>query len=141
MTSRSTEYDNYLISQLPEYCGIVDEEHIIENGFDLLFAFDEVCLTTDFLSFSHSLSLSHMKVVAIGYRENVTLSQIRTFTDMDSHEEKIHEMVELNKEREAKEEMKRKMKELERDRRERERLGRMGGPRGGFALFILLFDS
>jgi hypothetical protein len=47
----------------------VDEKEIHEHAFDLLFAFDEI--------------------VALGYRENVNLAQIRTFTDMDSLEEKV----------------------------------------------------
>ena len=55
--------------QIPEYCKTVDEKEIHEHCFDLLFAFDEI--------------------VALGYRENVNLAQIRTFTDMESHEEKV----------------------------------------------------
>ncbi len=39
------------------------------HAFELIFAFDEI--------------------VALGYRESVNLAQIRTFTDMDSHEEKV----------------------------------------------------
>ena len=29
--------------------------------------------------------------MALGYRENVNLAQIRTFTEMDSHEERVFE--------------------------------------------------
>ena len=29
------------------------------------------------------------EIVALGYRESVNLAQIRTFTEMDSHEEKV----------------------------------------------------
>ena len=47
----------------------MEESEIAENAFSLIFAFDEV--------------------VALGYRENVNLAQIRTFTEMDSHEEKV----------------------------------------------------
>ncbi len=59
------------ISQIPEYCSALNEQDILDNAFDLIFAFDEI--------------------VALGYRENVNLAQIRTFTEMDSHEEKVYE--------------------------------------------------
>lgn len=49
----------------------LDEQDILDKAFDLIFAFDEI--------------------VALGYRENVNLAQIRTFTEMDSHEEKVYE--------------------------------------------------
>lgn len=45
----------------------------MDNAFNLLFAFDEI--------------------VALGYRENVNLAQIRTFVEMDSHEEKVYQAV------------------------------------------------
>ena len=57
--------------QIPEYCQRLDEQDVLDNAFDLIFAFDEI--------------------VALGYRENVNLAQIRTFTEMDSHEEKVYE--------------------------------------------------
>lgn len=57
--------------QIPEYCTTLDEQDILDKAFDLIFAFDEI--------------------VALGYRENVNLAQIRTFTEMDSHEEKVYE--------------------------------------------------
>ena len=43
--------------QIPEYCRTMDEAEILDNAFNLLFAFDEV--------------------VALGYRESVNLAQIR----------------------------------------------------------------
>ncbi len=55
--------------QIPEYCRSNDEKEILEQAFPLIFAFDEI--------------------VALGYRENVNLAQIRTFTEMDSHEERV----------------------------------------------------
>ena len=58
---------------MPEYCRTFEETEIRENAFNLIFAFDEI--------------------VALGYRENVNLAQIRTFVEMDSHEEKVYQAV------------------------------------------------
>merc|ERR1712178_503535 len=54
---------------IPEYCRNQDEDDIANHAFELIFAFDEV--------------------VALGYRENVNLAQIRNFTEMDSHDERV----------------------------------------------------
>lgn len=78
---------------IPEYCRAMEESEVVEKSFQLIFAFDEI--------------------VALGYRENVNLAQIRTFTEMDSHEEKVFQAVRETQEREAREEMKRKAKELQ----------------------------
>lgn len=51
----------------------MEESEIVDNAFNLIFAFDEI--------------------VALGYRESVNLSQIRTFVEMDSHEEKVYQAV------------------------------------------------
>lgn len=51
----------------------MEEAEISRQAFPLIFAFDEV--------------------VALGYRENVNLAQIKTFTEMDSHEEKVFQAV------------------------------------------------
>lgn len=59
--------------KIPEYCRNFEESEIRENAFNLIFAFDEI--------------------VALGYRENVNLAQIRTFVEMDSHEEKVFQAV------------------------------------------------
>lgn len=55
--------------QVPEYCKVLEDNEILENSFQLIFAFDEI--------------------VALGYRENVNLANIRTFIEMDSHEERV----------------------------------------------------
>uniref|UniRef100_A0A8C1I9Y8 Coatomer subunit delta n=1 Tax=Cyprinus carpio TaxID=7962 RepID=A0A8C1I9Y8_CYPCA len=96
---------------IPEYCRVLEESEISEHCFDLIFAFDEI--------------------VALGYRENVNLAQIRTFTEMDSHEEKVFRAVRETQEREAKAEMRRKAKELQQIRRDVER-GKKGPGFGGF---------
>ena len=54
---------------LPEYVlPPVDEESIVGASFNLLFAFDEV--------------------ISLGYKENVTVGQVKQNTEMESHEEK-----------------------------------------------------
>lgn len=55
--------------QVPEYSRTMDEKDIRDHAFEFIFAFDEI--------------------VALGYRESVNLAQIRTFTEMDSHEERV----------------------------------------------------
>ena len=59
--------------QVPEYSRTLTETEISKHAFELIAAFDEI--------------------IALGYRESVTLAQIRTFTEMDSHEENIAKMV------------------------------------------------
>ncbi|KAE9966097.1 hypothetical protein BLS_007223 [Venturia inaequalis] len=89
-------------------CKSLDEREILKHAFDLLSAFDEL--------------------VTQGYRENLTLSQIKTFLEMESHEERIQEIIARNKELEATEERKRKAKQLEMQRKEVARSSRgMGG--------------
>ncbi|MCJ1274569.1 hypothetical protein MMC21_002365, partial [Puttea exsequens] len=90
-------------------CKSLDEREILRNAFELLSAFDEV--------------------VTLGYRENLSLSQIKTFLEMESHEERIQEIISRNKELEATEERKRKAKQLELQRKEMSRSGRGAGPR------------
>ncbi|XP_055330043.1 coatomer subunit delta-like [Paramacrobiotus metropolitanus] len=101
---------------IPEYCKVLDEADVIKNAFSLIFAFDEI--------------------VALGYRENVSLAQIRTFTEMDSQEERIQMALRQTQEREAKEASKRKAKELTQLRKDAAKTGRgmpagMGGMGGG----------
>lgn len=95
----------------PEYCRTLDEKEILENAFELIFAFDEI--------------------IALGYRESVNLSQIKTFVEMDSHEEKLFQAVRQTQEREAKQKMREKAKELQMQRLEANRKGLVGMGRGG----------
>merc|ERR1719231_612711 len=78
----------------------VNEELILKHAFDIVFAFDEV--------------------ISFGHRESVTLSQIKTYTEMDSHEEKLHQMMEQSKIHEAKEIAKRKQLELAKQRAQKQ---------------------
>jgi hypothetical protein len=74
----------------------VNEELVLKHAFDIVFAFDEV--------------------ISFGHRESVTLSQIKTYTEMDSHEEKLHQMIEQSKINEAREVAKKKQMELAKQR-------------------------
>lgn len=61
--------------------------------------------------------------MALGYRESVNLAQIKTFVEMDSHEEKVYLAVRQTQEREAKQKMREKAKELQRQRLETTKRG------------------
>ena len=54
-------------------CRSLEEREILRNAYELLSAFDEL--------------------VTLGYRENLTISQIKTFLEMESHEERIQEII------------------------------------------------
>lgn len=56
-----------------DMCRSADEKEIHRNAFELLGAFDEI--------------------VSLGYREQVNLMQIRSVLEMESHEEKIQEII------------------------------------------------
>ena len=88
---------------IPEYCRNMDEADILDNSLNLIFAFDEI--------------------VALGYRESVNLAQIRSFVEMDSHEEKVFNAVRETQMREAKNKMREKAKELQRAKLESQKRG------------------
>ncbi|TPX44620.1 hypothetical protein SeMB42_g02200 [Synchytrium endobioticum] len=91
-----------------EYCPrSVDEREIGQRAFDLLMVFDEI--------------------VALGYRETVSMPQIRTIMEMESHEERVQAEIERNKEKEAREERNRKARALELQKREMAKKGYTGG--------------
>ncbi|KAF4728792.1 Coatomer subunit delta, partial [Perkinsus olseni] len=91
----------------------VTEDAVLDNVFDLVFAFDEV--------------------VSFGYREAVTLSQIKTYTEMDSHEERLAQMIEQSKMNEAKEVAKKKQLELARLRAQQAKEARLRSSRQGYS--------
>jgi hypothetical protein len=95
---------------VPEYCGVVDEDSVCRNAFELIFAFDEV--------------------ISLGHKENVTLPQVRTYTDMESHEEKLHKMIIQSKINDTKDIMKRKAMEIDKSKVEAKLAGATSG-RGG----------
>lgn len=56
-----------------DMCRSADQREIVKNSFELLGAFDEI--------------------VSLGYREQVNLMQVRSILEMESHEEKIQEII------------------------------------------------
>ncbi|KAI8990353.1 hypothetical protein BDB01DRAFT_507273 [Pilobolus umbonatus] len=87
-----------------DLCRTCEESDILSNAFELLCAFDEI--------------------ISVGYRENVNLSQVKSSIEMESHEERIQEIIAKNKEQEAKEELKRRAKQFEMQRKEAQKHGR-----------------
>ncbi|MDP2438293.1 MAG: coatomer subunit delta, partial [archaeon] len=87
-----------LTKLVPEYSRSLDEDEIVRSAFDLLFAFDEA--------------------ISQGHREKVTVPQIKTFTTMDSQEEKFFDMMERTKRQEVLEHAKRREYEIEQQKAE-----------------------
>ncbi|KAM7478792.1 hypothetical protein LguiA_027005 [Lonicera macranthoides] len=97
-----------LLSKLvPEYSYSLDEEGICKMAFELIFAFDEV--------------------ISLGHKENVTVSEVKKYCEMESHEEKLHKLVMQSKINETKDVMKRKASEIDKSKIEKNR-----GDKGGF---------
>ncbi|CAD7936639.1 unnamed protein product [Amoebophrya sp. A25] len=77
-------------------CVAVSEESVLQNAFDIIFGFDEA--------------------ISFGYRESVTLSQIKQYLEMESNDEKLAQRIEQSKINEAKELAKKKAAELSPDK-------------------------
>ncbi|KAI9246502.1 hypothetical protein BDA99DRAFT_527051 [Phascolomyces articulosus] len=95
-----------------DICRSCDEQDILRNAFELLCAFDEI--------------------ISEGYRENVNLSQVKSIIEMESHEERIQEIIAKNKEQEAKEELKRRAKQFDMQKKEAQKRGQ-GFMQGNFS--------
>ena len=67
---------------VPEICSGLTEEAVLENSFDLIFAFDEV-------------------LTGGGYKVGLSMSDLQANLLMDSHEEKLQQMIRESKEQEA----------------------------------------
>ncbi|KAJ2682281.1 coatomer subunit delta, partial [Coemansia sp. RSA 1285] len=93
-----------------DICDVGDQQDVVFHGFDILQTFEEI--------------------ISQGCRDNVDLAKLRTIKEMESHEEKIQEMIEKNKELEAKQEMKRQAKFFDQQRREAAKRGFSDGGMG-----------
>lgn len=104
-----------LAKLVPDICGSLNEGSIRDKQFELIFGFDEL-------------------LTAGGHSENINLQQIRVNMEMESHEEKLHNMILESKRAAAKDDMKRNMTRIKEQQRERARMERagMGGSGSGF---------
>eukprot|EP01041_Mallomonas_annulata_P000721 gene721-1391_t len=99
---------------VPDIAGTANnltEEKISEKCFELIFAFDEV-------------------ITAGGYREPITLQQIRTNLEMESHEEKLHNMIKTSKMESAKDQARDAAKVIRDRQREQHKAGVSSNPTG-----------
>ena len=99
---------------VPDIAGTANnltEDKVTDKCFELIFAFDEV-------------------ITAGGYRENLNLQQIRTNLEMDSHEEKLHNMIKVSKMDNARDQAKDAAKVIREKNRDIGRQGIGSGPSG-----------
>jgi len=94
---------------VPEFAPNLEEETVKDQAFEIMLAFDEV--------------------LAMGHRETINLTQVKTALEMESHEEKLHNMIRQSKINEAKEEAKKKASAIDQNKAQRAKagLGGMGG--------------
>ena len=82
--------------QVPEYVPGLEEEEVSRMAFEIVFAFDEV--------------------IALGYKENVTISQVKQYTDMESVAERQYKADIAMKQEETKRLMREKATEIEKSK-------------------------
>lgn len=87
-----------LAKLVPEQCHGISGEHILKHAFELTFAFDEV--------------------ISLGYKENVTVQQVHTFLEMDSHEEKLQKIITESKMNGAKKQAQERAEEIEKKKQQ-----------------------
>ncbi|KAJ0400137.1 hypothetical protein ATCC90586_007219 [Pythium insidiosum] len=92
---------------VPDICGSLNEAAIRDKQFELVFGFDEL-------------------ISAGGHSENINVQQIRVNMEMESHEEKLYNMIQESKRAAAKDDMKRHTIRIREEQRERARLERAG---------------
>ncbi|CAI5724008.1 unnamed protein product [Peronospora effusa] len=102
-----------LAKLVPDICAPLSETSIRDKQFELVFGFDEL-------------------ITAGGHSENINVQQIRINMEMESHEEKLHNMILESKRAAAKDDMKRHTARIKEEQRERARMERAGLGGSGF---------
>lgn len=95
-----------LAKLVPEYSPSLDEEGVCKAAFELIFAFDET--------------------ISLGYKENVSVAQVKQYCEMESHEERLHKLVMQSKINETKDVMKRKASEIDKSKLDKSRVDKGG---------------
>ncbi|GAX72921.1 hypothetical protein CEUSTIGMA_g376.t1 [Chlamydomonas eustigma] len=86
-----------LLSKIvPEFAMSYDEDDIVNLAFELVAAFDEV--------------------ISLGYKENISVMQVKQNCEMESHEEKLHKMIIQSKINDTKDLMKKKAQEIDKNK-------------------------
>jgi hypothetical protein len=128
---------------IPSVAGVMtnlSEEQVAEKAFELIMAFDEVSRTPDrsillFICFifpsRRSLRACAQVITAGGYREPITLAQIKTNMEMESHEEKLHNMIKISKIESAKDQAAVAARAIKDKQKEQSRMAGMGSGMGG----------
>lgn len=110
LSDLSTESTLRMMPKLvPEYCGDHDEDTVSANAFNLLYALDEV-------------------MTPMGYKEAISYVQIENFMKMDSAEEKLSQIIENSKLKNAKEVMAIKAAEFDKKRRAKRKSAKAAVP-------------
>ncbi|CAI5715362.1 unnamed protein product [Peronospora farinosa] len=102
-----------LAKLVPDICAPLSDTSIRDKQFELIFGFDEL-------------------ITAGGHSENINVQQIRINMEMESHEEKLHNMILESKRAAAKDDMKRHTARIKEEQRERARMERAGLGGSGF---------
>lgn len=93
-----TEIIKLIYRLFQDLCGVLSESTVVQNAFELLMGIDDI--------------------VCLGYRNSVSVAQVKSFMAMDSQEEKEFKKKQEERENQAKKVMHEKMKEIERMKRE-----------------------
>ena len=83
---------------MQDLCGVMSESSISSNAFELIMGIDDI--------------------VGMGYRNSVSIAQVKQFMLMDSQEEKDFRKKQDERELHAKKQMIEKMKEIDKMKRE-----------------------
>ncbi|XP_072091568.1 coatomer subunit delta isoform X8 [Arachis hypogaea] len=108
----------YMATRKPAYLKYIQEESIsasvTEFNWDLKYAGAQIFLTKLKMGICNQDAVKQLQ--SMMENENVTVTQVKQYCEMESHEEKLHRQMREDKIREAKDEMKRKANEIDKNK-------------------------